>query len=523
MRIDELKEELGKYRCEESRINNLNELYVDCIKSNIEAIAVLLKTQYKLKFIAEFCMEIGKEDKFKVKVVFTNSKERYFVILTYLTDDILVSMQSTFSQAHLFEREIADLFGLSIDDGKDVRHLVKHEIWDEKAFPLRKGFPYKGKIKENHGIPNYEFKKIVGNSAFQIPVGPIHAGIIEPGHFRFSVIGEDIENLEIRLNYKHRGIEKIAENTDANKLNLLFERVACESSVAYGEAYALLIEKMLNFKVSSEVKALRVALLELERLYNFLQDISGICTDVGFSYPAKKLNYMAETIKQLLERVTGSRYARNTIFPMGRNIDFGKENKRDILETIDGIRYRIKAITDVTLESFTFLDRVENTGIVKNNIAKELMMTGVVARASGVDYDVRKSFPYEIYADIKKFNNIEHIGGVFERYKLKIAEINDAFNFIEMALSNIDSDIKKDRSIISLKKGMEAISIVETAKGELMVYGRVGENNKFDRIYFKTPSFTNWKGLTIAVLGEIVPDFPLCNKSFNMSYSENDR
>ncbi|MBK5252007.1 MAG: NADH-quinone oxidoreductase subunit C [Peptostreptococcaceae bacterium] len=521
--MDELKEELGKYRCEESRINNLNELYVDCSQSNIEPIAVLLKNQYKLKFIAEFCMDTGKEDKFKISIVFTNSKESYFVILTYTTVDILVSMQNTFSQAHLFEREISDLFGLSIDGGSDVRHSVKHEIWDAKAFPLRKGFPYKGKIKENHEIPNYEFKRIVGNDAFQIPVGPIHAGIIEPGHFRFSVIGEDIENLEIRLNYKHRGIEKIAENIDANKLNLLFERVACESTLAYGEAYALLIEKMLNFKVSREIQSLRVALLELERLYNFLQDVSGICVDVGFSYPAKKLSYIAEIIKQLIERVTGSRYARNSIVPMGSNIDFSQENKRNILDTLGGIRNRIKLIADVTLESFTFLDRVENTGIVKNNIAKKLMMTGVVGRASGVDYDVRKSFPYEIYGDIKKTNNIEHIGGVFERYKLKIAEIDDAFKFIEMALSNIDNEIKKNRPIIELEKGMEAISIVETAKGELMVYGKMGENNKFDRIYFKTPSFTNWKGLTIAVLDEIVPDFPLCNKSFNMSYSENDR
>lgn len=280
---------------------------------------------------------------------------------------------------------------------------------------------------------------------------------------------------------------------------------------------------MLNFKVSREIQSLRVALLELERLYNFLQDVSGICVDVGFSYPAKKLSYIAEIIKQLIERVTGSRYARNSIVPMGSNIDFSQENKRNILDTLGGIRNRIKLIADVTLESFTFLDRVENTGIVKNNIAKKLMMTGVVGRASGVDYDVRKSFPYEIYGDIKKTNNIEHIGGVFERYKLKIAEIDDAFKFIEMALSNIDNEIKKNRPIIELEKGMEAISIVETAKGELMVYGKMGENNKFDRIYFKTPSFTNWKGLTIAVLDEIVPDFPLCNKSFNMSYSENDR
>ena len=523
MKIDELKQELVKYRCEKSGINNSNELYVKCDKSNIEPIAVLLKTQYRLAFIAEFCVETHIENMFEIKVLLANSRNGYFVVLSYPTNDEIVSLQSNFKQAHLFEREISDLFGLNINGGKDSRNLVKHEIWEENVYPLRKEFAYGDKIKENHQIPKYKFRQIVGDEAFQIPVGPIHAGIIEPGHFRFSVIGEDIENLEIRLNYKHRGIEKIAENIDANKLNLLFERVACESTLAYGEAYALLIEKMLNHQVSHEIKSLRVVFMELERMYNFLTDVSGICLDVGFSYPAKKFGYISERVKQLLERVTGSRYGRDVIVPMGLNIDFGIRDKEDILVTLKSIKGRIKSIADTTLESFTFLDRVENTGIVSKNIAKKLMMTGVAARASGVDYDVRKSFPYEIYGCVKKTNNIETVGGVFERYKIKIEEIMDAFDFVCEALKNIDANIGKKRPIIDLKSGMEAISIVETVKGELVVYGKVGENNKFERVYFKTPSFTNWEGLTVAVMDEIVPDFPLCNKSFNMSYSENDR
>lgn len=523
MKIGEFKTELEKFGCEKSRINNQNELYVDCSQSSIEEVSILLDNQYKLKFIAEFCKEIEDEGKYKINIIFTDSKESYIVVLSYIADEEIVSLQNVFEQAHLFEREMSDLFGLRITGGKDTRNLVKHEIWDKNVFPMRKEFAFNEKVKESHNTKKYEFKQIIGDESFQIPVGPIHAGIIEPGHFRFSVIGEDIENLEIRLNYKHRGTEKIAENIDANNLNLLFERIACESTVAYAEAYALLIEKMLNHKVSEEIKALRVVFLELERLHNFLLDISGICTDVGFSYPAKKLSYFSEIVKQLLQRVTGSRYARNVIVPMGINIDFSEDDKKDILVTLNGIKDRMKSIIDITLESLTFLDRVENTGIVKNNIAKELMMTGVVGRASGLDYDVRKSFPYEIYGDIKKFNNIEHAGGVFERYKIKIAEIKDAFEFISIALSKIDGEIKKERPSFRLECGMEAIIMVETAKGELAVYGRTGENNKFDRVYFKTPSFTNWKGLTIAVLDEIVPDFPLCNKSFNMSYSENDR
>lgn len=506
-----------------SIIKNRNELYVSCDKSNAKERVVYLLNQYKLKFISEFCYETKIKDVFKINIVLSNRKVGQIVIVTYQTKDCIISFQDLFQQSHLFEREISDLFGLSIKDGNDKRYLIKHEIWEKDIFPLRKGCQYGTKVKEKHEIPNYKFKTIRGDEGFQIPVGPIHAGIIEPGHFRFSAIGEDIENLEIRFNYKHRGIEKIAENIDANKLNILFERVACESTVAYAESYALLIEKLLKKDVSKDVQCLRVVLLEMERVYNFLNDLGGICVDIGYSYPAKKLSYLSEAVKQLAERVTGSRYMRNVIVPLGINIDFDEEKANDIRETLKKIESRANYILSITLESFSFLDRVEHTGMVSTKKAKKLVLTGVVGRASGVNYDVRKSFPYEIYYDIKKENNTEKIGGVFERYKVKIAEVKDAFKFINISLDTIKSTINGEKNKFILGEGEEAISMVETVKGELMVYGRVGKNNTFDRLYLKTPSFTNWEGITVAVLDEIVPDFPLCNKSFNLSYSENDR
>ncbi len=150
-------------------------------------------------------------------------------------------------------------------------------------------------------------------------------------------------------------------------------------------------------------------------------------------------------------------------------------------------------------------------------------MTGVVARACNLKYDVRINFPYELYKEIKNRTNTTSKGGVFERYKLKSIELNDAFDFVEKALTYINTDIKRDKQDIYFKDGLEAITSVETVKGELVVYGLTGKDNKFARIYFKTPSFTNWSGMSEAVLGEIVPDFPVINKSFNMSYSENDK
>lgn len=518
MRLNDLLKELeNQFRCE---VKNGNEVYIDVKKELIRDIVKEMFVKYKLYFVAEFCVD--NRENFTINVVLSNRKNGYYVVIRYTTDEDIISLEGIAHQCALFEREIQDLFGLKINGGIDTRNIVKHEIWQDKVYPLRKDFKFKDKVKDSYEIPEYKFKEIKGDGAYQIPVGPVHAGIIEPGHFRFSVIGEDIENLEIRLMYKHRGIEKLCENVSADKLNLVFERVAGESSVAYGEAYALLIEKMLGIEVPKDIKIVRTILLELERIYNFLDDIAGICVDVGYSYPAKKYSYLSEQIHQLCEKISGSRFLRNSIVPGGVNIHITTEKKNIILDTIKNVKERFEGIVEMTLNSVSFLDRVEITGIVENETAKKLLMTGVVGRASGIRYDVRHSFPYEMYGEIKKNINFETIGGVFERYKIKIAEINDAFNFIETLCKQIN-EVNKQKIKIELPNNKEALASVETVKGELVLYGKTGQDNKFERIYFKTPSFTNWNGLTYAVLGEIVPDFPLCNKSFNMSYSENDR
>ena len=465
-------------------VKNNNELYVRIKKDQIRKIALICVDLYKFNYICEFSV-VGKENSMgenetTINCVFSNSKQGYYVICSYVTKNKPIDLSNIIYQSKLFQREINNDY-------------------------------------------DYKVKKVSGTGAYQVAVGPVHAGIIEPGHFRFSVMGEPIENLEIRLMYKYRGIEKQCTDINANILNLMFERVSGESSVAYGEVYAILVEKLLKVEVSVEIKAFRVVLLELERMYNYMDDLGGVGNDIGYSYVAKKFGYFSEIIHQLCERVSGSRYMRNVIVPLGINIDFNEEKRKDILETLKSLKSRVISIIKMSMNSVSFLDRVEDSGMVSRDMAKKLCMTGVVARACNLKYDVRVKFPYEIYEKIKKDINTEIKGGVFERYKLKARELKDAFNFIEKSLTYIKTDINRDKKEVCLKEGLEAIASVETVKGELVVYGLIGENNKFDRIYFKTPSFTNWTGLSEAVLGEIIPDFPLINKSFNMSYSENDR
>ncbi|MDP4087850.1 MAG: NADH-quinone oxidoreductase subunit C, partial [Bacillota bacterium] len=490
MKIEFLQKDIEKYGTK-GVIKNGNEMYINTSASEIRNIVSRIIREYKLNFVAEFCREGGC---FIINVILSSRSRGYFVIISYETEAEIISLQELIYQSHLFEREISDLYGLKISGGRDTRNLVKHEVWEKGVYPLRKGFSYGQKINDKREIEEYGFKALEGEGGYQIPVGPVHAGIIEPGHFRFSVIGEQIENLEIRLMYKHRGIEKIAENIDADALNLLFERVAGESSAAYGEAYAQLVEKMTGFRPTIEVQALRVVLLELERIYNYLDDIAGICVDIGYSYPAKKYGYFSELIHQLCERLTGSRYLRNSIIPCGNNVEYTAEKALDIRTTLNSLQGRLNDIIDMTLNAVSFLDRVEHTGLVYNEKAKRLCMTGIVGRASGISYDVRYSFGYEIYRNIKENVNTEPIGGVFERYKLKVCEIRDAFAFIEKALTFISGDITVSKTRINLKEGLEGVAAVETVKGELVVYGRVGKDNKFDRVYFKTPSFTNWDG-----------------------------
>lgn len=468
-----------------------------------------------------------------VYIILVQRHQSEIKLLKTTSEKGLVSLQEIVPIARLFEREISDLFGVEIvkdlepvkNEGMtlDTRHLVKHECWEEQVYPLLKSYDGSRKIQIKNEVEPYAFKGIEGTGGLQIPVGPVHAGIIEPGHFRFSIGGEPIENLEIRLQYKHRGIEKKAESMDANTLNLLFERVAGESTVAYGEAYALLVEKLTPLKPSTEVKCLRTLFLELERIYNYLDDLGGICVDIGYSYPAKRYQLFSEEIHQCCEHLTGSRFMRHVIVPGGIRIDWDGEKTAYLRTFIEKINAQIEEVYQLTLETVSFLDRVEHTGMVTMKEAKLTHMTGVVGRASGIHYDVRATFPYEGYETFKMEPLTKTIGGVFERYQLKHDEIQRGIQCLLTCLEEAPTHYEASKPAIILAENMETVVAVETVKGELLVYGATGSNNKFDRVYFKTPSFTSWEGLTLAVLDEIVPDFPLCNKSFNMSYSENDR
>lgn len=478
-----------------------------------------------VNFVGMFARELA-ADQYMIYTIFTRRTEGKVISVTYVTKREVISLSDLIFPAALFEREMQDLFGLTITGGVDTRPLVHHECWPKGVHPLRKAYPQEQQIPYREEVPAgeyYPYMEVQGDGTYQIPVGPVHAGIIEPGHFRFSVVGEPIENLEIRLMYVHRGVEKMLENRPMEQLPLIFERISGESSAAYQLAYALLVEKMAGKKVNARISAIRMVLCELERVYNFLSDMAGISVDVAYSYVPERLNLHREYVQQLNERLTGSRFLRSTIQPGGVKVVWNLEQWEDLMRVLTAAEAELNECMSIFQSSASFLDRVEQTGIVYPKTAKELELTGPPLRATGIGYDVRKAFPYELYHQVEFAATVEEGGGVFERLKVKAQEIRNAVAIIGQLKEHVLSNAPLQIELPSLTAGQESYVLLETVKGELLVYAVMGDGGRFDRVYLRTPSFNNWAGLTYAVVGEIVPDFPLCNKSFNLSYAENDR
>lgn len=478
-----------------------------------------------VSFVGMFAREQA-ADQYVIYTLFTRRTEGKVLIVTYLTGREIISLSDLIYPAALFEREMRDLFGLTIVGGVDIRPLVHHECWPEEVHPLRKAYPQEQRIAYRDEVPEgayYRYMEVEGEGTYQIPVGPVHAGIIEPGHFRFSVVGEPIENLEIRLMYVHRGVEKMLENRPMEQLPFIFERISGESSAAYQLALALLVEKMAGKKVHPRISATRMVLCELERVYNFLSDLAGIAVDVAYSYVPERLNLHREYVQQLNERLTGSRFLRNTIFPGGVKTVWNQRQWDDLTAVLAAAEAELIELLRVFQSSASFLDRVEQTGIVYPKTAKELELTGPPLRAAGIAYDVRKAFPYELYGQVAFATATADGGGVYERLQVKAQEIRNAIGIIGQLKGQVLGNGPLRVTLPELKAGQEDFVLLETVKGELLVYAVMGEGGRFDRVYLRTPSFNNWAGLTYAVIGEIVPDFPLCNKSFNLSYAENDR
>ncbi|HNY12220.1 MAG TPA: NADH-quinone oxidoreductase subunit C [Candidatus Wallbacteria bacterium] len=452
----------------------------------------------------------------------SNEKKEVLVIVIRVFDDdpIFPSITGICVAANWYEREIFDMFGLYPEHHLDMRRLCHHKHFPTDVFPLRKDFAASSELFPSSDIT--EARKVQGIGPYELPVGPIHAGIIEPGHFRFSCYGEHIINLDAQLFYTHRGIEKMCEGLDHFKANFLAERICGVCSMAHSVAYSNAVEKIAGTSVPVRARTIRVILLELERMIGHITDIMGIAVDVAFYAASSFAAKLREDLMNEVYEVIRSRYFHSVNMPGGLRRDISDAGVKKLSEMARRVCRDLDILEDLLYSSTSFLERVETTGRLFTETVMEIGVVGIGARASNVKCDARKAFGYEIYDNLD-FSEITHATqDVAARMAVRLGEIRQSAKIIEQALSQLKSG-PVSSVIGKLPPYKPAFGIVEAPKGEHAHFLMFDDSNRIQRYRVRSASYANWLALTFAIKGNIVPDFPVINKSFNLCYSSCDR
>jgi Ni,Fe-hydrogenase III large subunit/Ni,Fe-hydrogenase III component G len=434
-------------------------------------------------------------------------------------DPTFPSLATRWYLASRFEREIHDLFGLVPTGHPDLRRLPLHQFWPGNYHPLLKDSTARQDFSDD-GQP-YPFRRVEGEGLYEITVGPVHAGIIEPGHFRFSVEGETIINLESRMYFVHKGIEKLFETATLAQGVKLAERISGDSSVAHAMAFCQAVETLAGVIIPPRAAYLRVVLLELERLYNHIADVGAICTDTGFAFANVHALRLREDLFRLNMRLLGHRLLRDSLVPGGVTRDFDAEQIADALSTISRIIADFDQVVDIATNNGLVLDRLHGTGRLNQQTAREMQVVGVAARASGIDADARRDHPFAAYSALPPRVIVHAEGDVWARMMVRVEEAREASRLIGSALEALPSG-RLAVALDTLPEGEGAFGLVEGWRGPIWHWVVGGKNQSLRRVKIKDPSFANWPALNYAILKNIVPDFPLVNKSFNLSYAGND-
>lgn len=468
--------------------------------------------------IGLFCVEGFSAAPFSLLYVFES--RGVVLILVRDTEGTATSIARLLPSASWPEREVRDGFGIGFEGTFDDRRLFLHETYPPDFHPLRKSVRNEPvcMIPAVKPEDEYPFRSVKGEGVYQIPVGPVHAGIIEPGHFRFSVIGEKIFNLEIRMFYKHRGIEKLAEGKDPADAVRIAEAVSGDESVANAVAYCNAVEKIAGTPVPSRAWYLRTILLELERIGSHLGDQAGMLVDVAFPMGASQFSVIREEIFRMNALLTGSRFMRGKVVPGGLSKDIRNEDLQELKRFIGLVRRKYRVGLKIVLSTSSVLDRFSPTGVIKKSLLRPLNITGPMARASGGNGDVRIDHPYGIYGQHSPSVKILNDGDILSRFTVKASEIMDSLDLIERLLTSLpDGPVRVEPA----KKDGYAASLVESARGQDFCWVWI-RNGVIERYKVRTASYCNWLSIEHAVQGEIVPDFPVVNKSLNLSYAGTD-
>jgi Ni,Fe-hydrogenase III large subunit len=449
-----------------------------------------------------------------VHVALMDHQDSSIAVVTYPCVDVFPSLGRHHTPAIRPERSIHDLYGLVPEHAPDGRPWLDHGRWPNHE-------PLSTAPKASAAEPTrYPFLAADGEGLHQIPVGPVHAGIIEPGHFRFSASGETVVRLEARLGYVHKGIESLFVGASFGKASQLAGRVSGDSTVAMSLAFARAVENAAGITPPARAQWLRALMAELERIANHLGDIGAVCNDAAFSLMHAQCSELREHVLRACHTAFGHRLMMDRIIPGGVAVDLTSAGSAAITQVVDLVKRRFPKLVELYDDTPSLQDRTVGTGRVHADLVTQFGAGGYVGRASGRAFDARRAMGYSPY-DALTFDVPVRTGGdVNDRVWIRILEVDQSLGLIEQLLSRMPSGLLTVE--IRRADGAEGIALVEGFRGDIFAFVRIDSHGGIARCHLRDPSWFQWPLLEVAVNGDIVADFPLCNKSFNCSYSGHD-
>jgi Ni,Fe-hydrogenase III large subunit/Ni,Fe-hydrogenase III component G len=420
--------------------------------------------------------------------------------------------------ARRMQRATYDLLGIAAESG-DQRGWLRHHGWGENFFPLR---------REMQDPPSaaapapYPFISVVGDGVHEIAVGPVHAGTIEPGHFRFSVVGEKVLRLEERLGYTHKGVAKRFEQLWQSEGHRLASRISGDSAVAFSWAYCAALESITEIRCPARAVALRALALELERIANHLGDLGALGNDAGLAFGLVQFSRLKEDLLRVQDSVLGARYLFDYIVPGGvaRDITASSQVTR-LAEQCRILDQEVRLLRSIYDQHAGLQDRMRETGRVDRSLALALGAAGLVARASGIARDLRVNHPWPPYNELEPQVTIHSAGDVAARVQVRFGEVLESLRLCNRLLQDMPAG-PAYAPVPTASEGLLGLGLIEGWRGPVLVALESGPQGSIYRCHPHDPSWQNWPLLEYAIVGNIVPDFPLINKSFNLSYSGHD-
>ena len=413
---------------------------------------------------------------------------------------------------NLFEREIAEQYGLRPAGHPWLKTVRYHD--NRTGRPDVFGNDYRADIPGN--TPFYQ---VTGESVHEVAVGPVHAGIIEPGHFRFQCAGEEVLHLEIQLGYQHRGVEQLLTSVPFGRLPVLAESIAGDTAIGHNLSCCQAIEALAGLEVEPGARTVRTIALELERIANHLGDLGALSGDVAFNPPAAYFGRLRGEFLNLLLVLAGNRFGKGLVRPGGVALTMGSAERGLLRAKLKETRREIAHVCALLFDAHTVLARFEYTGTVDRRTADRLGLVGPCGRASGLEYDVREFFPTEWYGALPGCTNRVTNGDVLSRAMVRREELHHSLDLVERLLDEPD---EPHRPVVPEEWRLAPESFVVTLnegwRGEVSHCVLTDGQGRIARYKVKDPSFHNWMGLAMALRNQEISDFPLCNKSFNLSY-----